>query len=235
MPLLDHFHAPLSEQDFWESFHSVWVVAIMERLNSGLLPPGFVARSGIHFGQIEVDVAAIERMGEAKSAEPSPQPWAPAAATLTVPATFPDTLEVRIYSSRSLLRLVGAVELVSPRNKDRADARRTFAAKCVSYLMDGVGLIVVDTVTGRNANLHNEIMALLGQDGPALLPLASLYAVAYRPSDPIESATGKIDMWPARLEVGAALPELPLALKESWTVPVDLEATYTEARRRSLL
>ena len=39
--------------------------------------------------------------------------------------------------------LVAAIELVSPGNKDRPEARLAFAAKCVSYLTRGVGLIVV--------------------------------------------------------------------------------------------
>jgi hypothetical protein len=39
------------------------------------------------------------------------------------------------------------------------------------------------------------------------------------------------DLWPVPLDVGQPLPVLPLALRGSVTVPIDLEATYTEARR----
>ena len=55
-------------------------------------------------------------------------------------------------------RLVAVIEIVSPGNKDRAEARRTFAGKCAAYLQRGIGLITIDIVTNRNANLHNELV-----------------------------------------------------------------------------
>ena len=58
-----------------------------------------------------------------------------------------------------------AIELVSPGNKDRPEARRAFAAKCAGYLTAGVGLVVVDIVTDRLANLHNELIELMRQGG----------------------------------------------------------------------
>jgi hypothetical protein len=42
-----------------------------------------------------------------------------------------------------------------------------------------------------------------------------------------------MDLWAVPLEVGAKLPELPLGLRGAFFVPVDLEATYSEARQRS--
>jgi hypothetical protein len=39
----------------------------------------------------------------------------------------------------------------------------------------------------------------------------------------------------APLAVSAALPILPLALRGGPTLPIDLETTYAEARRRSRL
>jgi hypothetical protein len=62
----------------------------------------------------------------------------------------------------------------------------------------------------------------------------ALYAVAYRPARR-EPGGDQIDVWPAPLAVGAALPILPLALRGGPTLPIDLETTYTEARRRSRL
>lgn len=59
-----------------------------------------------------------------------------------------------VFSSEAGARLVAAIELVSPANKDPADTRRAFVAKCASYLSQGIGLIVVDIVTTRHANLH---------------------------------------------------------------------------------
>jgi hypothetical protein len=33
MPLLDHFHPPLSKQRHWDSFHGAWAEAIAWHLN----------------------------------------------------------------------------------------------------------------------------------------------------------------------------------------------------------
>jgi hypothetical protein len=95
-------------------------------------------------------------------------------------------------------------------------------------------LIVVDIVTNRLANLHNDVIAMLGQGGPFLLPDGTTtYAVAYRPS---RKPTGdQIELWPNTLTLGRPLPVLPLGLRNAGVVPVDLETAYTEARRRSRL
>jgi hypothetical protein len=45
--------------------------------------------------------------------------------------------------------LTAAVELVSPRNKERPEARHAFAIKCVGYLQQHSSVVVVDTVTTR--------------------------------------------------------------------------------------
>ena len=113
-------------------------------------------------------------------------------------------------------------------------ARRAFAAKCVGYLTRGIGLIIVDIVTNRLTNLHDEVMTLLGQGAPFLMTTsAATYAVAYRPS---RQTTGdQIEVWPSVLTLNQALPVLPLALRNAGVVPVDLEETYMEARQRTRL
>ena len=34
MPLVDHFHPPVSRTHSWESFHSRWVVTLADALNN---------------------------------------------------------------------------------------------------------------------------------------------------------------------------------------------------------
>lgn len=240
MPLLDHFHPPLSSTQFWESFHSLWIAALVERLNEAILPQGYLAQAQVHIGGwFEVDVATFDQAPSGTNGADvgngvAVATWAPPATDLAFPAVFPDELEVRVFNTRAGPTLVAAIELVSPRNKDRPEARRTFAAKCLSYLSQGVGLIVVDIVTGRTANLHNEVMALIGQGEPYLFRAdAAVYAAAYRPTRPPEG--DQVDLWPVALTVGQPLPVLPLALREAGCVPVDLETAYMEARRRSRL
>ena len=241
MPLLDHFQPPLFPQRAWESFHSRWANSIADALNE-TLPQRFFAEVQIHLGSlVEADVAEFEQPGEqhdesgnGSAGGTALQTWAPPAATLVMPALFPDDLEVHVRDERDDARLVAAVELVSPRNKDRSDSRRTFAAKCAAYLQRGIGLMVLDIVTGRHFNLHNELVNLLNfEDAFAMSADASIYAVSYRPVRRQE--TDQIDVWPVVLTIGGELPLLPLALRGFSAVPVDLETTYSDARQRSRL
>jgi hypothetical protein len=242
MPLLDHFHPPLSDElPSWESFHSCWAVVIMERLNQ-ILPRRYKAVVQTHLGSyVEADVAEFERPIEAdngaadgESGGVAVQTWAPPVTKLVAPAFFPDDYEVQLFEQRGGMRLVAVVELVSPRNKDRAESRRAFAVKCAAYLQRGIGLIVVDIVTERHFNLHNELAELLGwEESLRMSAFQYLYAVAYRPMRRQEK--NEIDVWPDALTVGGPLPILPLALKGSQAMAIDLEATYSDARQRSRL
>ncbi len=242
MPLLDHFHPPLYPRYPWESFHGYWAASIGGYLNR-ILPRRYVALIQTHLGpQIEADVAEFERPPDPED-EPSAngpaggvavQTYAPPATTMVAPAVYPDDLEVQVRDVRDDNRLVAVVELVSPRNKDRPDARRAFAAKCAAYLQRGVGVVFADTVTTRQANMHNELVRLLEWEEPLQMPPdVWLAAVAYRPVR--REDANHIDIWTAPLTVGGALPVLPLALLGTRAVPLDLEATYMEARQQARL
>ena len=234
MPLLDHFHPPISDRRSWEGFHGMWAATIVEKLNRDVLPEEYYADMQVHIGsQVEVDIATFERTSNAADATATlVQTWTPPATNLVLPTVFPDEVQVQVYSTTSGVTLVGAIELVTPGNKDRPKARQSFTAKCLTYLTHGVGVIVVDVVTNRLANLYNELMALLGHGAPfAMVPATATYAVAYRPTR--QTAGDRIEIWPRTLMPGQALPELPLALRNAGVVPVNLEETYTEARLRS--
>jgi uncharacterized protein DUF4058 len=157
MPLLDHFNPPLYPQRHWESFHAQFASAIAGALNSTLLPKEYFAEVQVHIGpRIEVDVATLHQ-GTREPGEPKDQgggvatlaakTWAPPKAQFSMPAIFPDIAEVQVFGTLSGKELVAAIELVSPGNKDRDEARIGFAAKCAAYLQQGIGLIIVDTVT----------------------------------------------------------------------------------------
>jgi hypothetical protein len=245
MPLLDHFRPPLSETRKWEGFHSHWASSIAAQLNAGLLPPRHFAEPQVSHGRIEVDVAT-ERIsangtgsgpaapttgGVATLAAPA---WSPPAPSLEMDAVFAAEFTVLVLNTEAGPTLVGAIELVSPSNKARPAARRAFAMKCLNYLNAGIGLILVDVVTERRANLHDEMAGLtLGSAAP-FPGTPATYAAAYRPFRRGEEA--KVSVWPVGLSVGGALPVLPLWLRElAEPVRVDLEAAYTEARQRSAI
>ena len=239
MPLLDHFHPPLSTQRHWESFHTTWAGAIADALNQKWLPEGYFAEEQLQpSARVEVDVATFEEAGREQSsggvALAGRKTWTPAAPKWTMPGLLPEGLEVLVFSGEGGPTLVGAIELVSPANKDRAATRRAFAIKCASYVHQGIGLIVVDVVTSRSANLHNELVRLLDQPGEfEQVGEVPLYAVAYRPVR--RNDVEWIDVWPAQLAVGKPLPELPLWLGPDLVVPVHLESTYGDACQRRRL
>jgi hypothetical protein len=238
MPLLDHFHPPLSRARHWEALHARWAAAIADTLNDDLLPEGYFAEAPVHSGRVEVDVATFEEAngghveaGSQGGPTVAQQVWSPPQPAALWPAVFPEYAEVLVYQDEGGPSLVGAVELISPANKDRPETRRAFAIKCAAYLQSGVGVLIIDVVTSRQANLHNAVAELLAAPAESLLPGdAPLYAAAYRPirRDEIEH----IETWTERLALGRDLPEMPLALHRGLCLPIDLEATYSEACRR---
>src|SRR5438128_2203041 len=132
MALLDHFHPPLSTQRHWESFHTTWATAIADSLNQDWLPEGYFAEEQLHpAARIEIDVATFEEGGAGNGrggvATAGARTYSPPAPTWTVPSVTIEGVELLVFSSEGGPTLVGAVELVSPANKDRAEARRAFA------------------------------------------------------------------------------------------------------------
>ena len=166
---------------------------------------------------LEVATAAVDVRAAATT-------WAPPAAALSVP--FPlvgDAAEVLVYRNEGGARLVGAIELVSPANKDRGSHRQAFLSKCETYLQEGVGLVVVDVVTERAANLHRELLARLAPDALTMLA-ADRYATSYRVVE--RDRHPNLDIWEEQLSLGATLPTMPLWLRDGLCVPVELNATY---------
>ena len=238
MPLLDHFHAPISPSHSWEAFHGRWAGALSDELNR-ILPPRFLAEALVHSGThvagdvVEWDLQRDPSTQGNGAGGVAVQAWAPPAIAQTVTLTFPDEIEVPVYDLHDDRRLLAVIELVSPSNKHDQAERRSFAGKCAAYLKRGVGLIVVDIVTSRRANLHRELLELLNQSAASSLVQTELYATAYRPCR--RGDQGQLDIWAEGLTIGQPLPVLPLALRGAFVVPVNLEATYMETRQDSRL
>jgi hypothetical protein len=242
MPLLDHFHPLLIAERRWESFHSNWATKIADALTERWLPPNYIAEEHVHIGpSIEIDVGALERDSPAGAeanggavVKAGPKVWTPPAPDGVMPSVVPDTFEVRVLSTDTGPKLVAAIELISPGNKDRATERRAFAVKCASYLYQGISLIIVDIVTSRRANLHNEILQVMeAAEGLHLSSEVTLYGVAYRPLH--REGKDEIEVWRSPLALHQPLPTLPLSLRADLVIPVDFEATYAEACRRKRL
>ena len=227
MLLRDHFHLPLRALCTWESFHSGWANEIMRQLNK-TLPQGYAARPNVKLGvDVEADVGTLEQLGHEAVEEGggvATAVWAPPRPTLSADVDFHqlDVFEVQIHCEGGL-EMVAAIELVSPRNKDRPSARRHFAAKCTAYLQAGVSVIVVDVVTGRRESLYSVLLDNLALTQDDHEP-SGLYAVACQTVPP--EAPARLETWFIPLAVGSPLPTLPLWLEADLAVPLDLERTY---------
>jgi hypothetical protein len=186
MPLLDHFHPPLHGPRRWEGFHHAWATFIAQQLNQDTLPSDYYAESEISVGpELEIDVATMEQVDNGnRNKRVGTAIWSPPRPKISAKVDFAhlDSYEVRIYQNLGGAELRAAIELISPANKDREGSRRTFAAKCAGYLQHGIGVVIIDVVTARTANLHAELFDALEvkRRSPAWESPTGLYAVAYR-------------------------------------------------------
>lgn len=232
MPLLDHFRPPLRNRPGWQTVHGTWIHYLMRSLNRSLLPPGYRAVRESKFNGVEVDVGLVR---EPQAVYETTPVAASTCAGYRIPPYDADAAGVVSPYGRVLVfredgdaRLVGAIELVSPGNKDRPEERKAFAAKMQTYIQSGVSLIVADIVTVPSANLNNVWAAEFGSgEGCLLAPEDATYASAYRPyhagHDP------RVQMWMRPVAVGELLPTLPLFIDANQAVPIDLDTTYAEA------
>jgi hypothetical protein len=224
MLLHDHFRPPLSLRRHWHAFHSAWSTYLASHLNEQL-PAGYFAEPNVQFG-IEIDVAAFEENDATVAWQPT---WSPPPPTLTAPLiVIADLVEVLVFSREGGPTLAGAIELISPANKDRPAHRDAFVSKCAAYLQQGVGLVLVDVVTDRLARLDEELLARLNIDTESS-HAADLYAAAFRPVERDEQTS--LDVWQTELALGRILPTLPLWLRGGFCLQVDLGATYERTCR----
>ncbi|MBP3960285.1 hypothetical protein J8F10_34085 [Gemmata sp. G18] len=133
-----------------------------------------------------------------------------------------------VYGSRDGRYLAAAIELVSEGNKDRPEARDAFVAKCETYLQSGVGVVIVDVVTARTANLHDDLMARIS---PGVTTWGErLYVTAYRPTG--KNGSAQLTVWREGQTLGAPLPTAPLWLLHGPCIPLPLETTYEDTFRQ---
>jgi hypothetical protein len=230
MPLLDHFHPPLHGPRRWEGFHHSWATVIAQQLNQDTLPSGYFAEPEISLGpELEIDVATLELTPLDRGSPASmTEVWSPPRPRLAAKVDFArlDTYEILVYQDLGGAELRAAIELISPANKDRVGSRRTFAAKCAGYLKHGIAVMIVDIVTSRKANLHQELFDTLEVKSRRAnwRSPTGLYAAAYR-AVTLRKAP-RVEVWPEPLALGEGLPVMPLWLSLDLCIPVRLEESY---------
>lgn len=235
MPLRDHFRAPLDEIHSWDELHGGWPMMIVRQLTK-VLPEPYFAAPGVHLGTLyEVDIGTY-RAAEASDEDldvgtggTALATYAPPKPTLTLEPRLPsqDVYEVRIFDSRRRRRLVAAIEIVSPSNKDRPENRSTFVNKVATLLSHNICVSIVDVVTTGEFNLYAEVLTFLHGTDPSLGDEPPpIYAATVRLRH--EHGRPLMDNWYHPLAIGQPLPTLPIWLKETRAISLDLESSYEE-------
>lgn len=238
MPLRDHFRSPLDDVHSWDELHGMWPAMIVQRLVE-ILPEPYFAAPGVHLGTLyEVDIGTYRRPLEigngfdAGEGGVAVAAYAPPRPTLTLEPQLPkqDVYEVRIYDSRRNRQLIAAIEILSPSNKDRPAHRADFVAKAATLLKNNICVSIVDVVSTYNFNLYAELMNFVEGVDPALGDAPPpMYAATLRVR--WEDDRRMMDNWYHPLAIGQPLPTLPIWLKETWAISLDLESSYEETCR----
>jgi hypothetical protein len=238
MPLRDHFHPPLSDSRPWDGVHGQWPAMIVLDLFRRM-PTPYTASPRVHLGaEFEIDIAAFDEpdtlepgsLGEGATGVTATAVWAPPKPTMAVDVELEKQDEYEVLIHNRAKRLVAAVEIVSPANKDRPEHRRNFAMKCAALMQQGVSVSIIDLVTVGRGNLYLEMLDLLGESDPSFsADTGSIYVSSCRWREAGES--WKLESWAYPLQVNHPLPTLPLWLASDLAVPLELEQTYEETCR----
>lgn len=238
MPLRDHFRPPVSNRSSWEGFHAMWPGELVRHLRTRL-PEGFIAEPRVRLGTfMEIDVGALgdddvprrSASRESGNGHEYATAWSGDRPVVAVETEPPEEYEyeVRVFDLNRERRLVAAIELVSPANKDRPESRDAFVAKCAALLRHGVAVSLVDLVTIRRFNLHAQLMQFIGHPDPTMsLTDPATYAATCRWVT--LGMKARLEAWSHALIIGKPLPTIPLWLSEDMSIPLDLEPSYEQA------
>jgi hypothetical protein len=220
----------------WNGVHHIWLAELL-RWVQPRLPPNYRAYVG------SVPALSIDTPNgrpDLRVRQWNDPPIKPEMSSASTTAIAPDNESVARFTydpERAVHidfhgQLIAAIEIVSPRNKDRPDSRDRYLRRYAGYVRQEVHLLLVD-VLPRPANFS--FADELGIDlGFAQEPCPAPYAVSYRAGEPVPDGT-ILAYWRRLLTVARPLPTIPLALNVYQQVDIDLEHTYSEAARQAYL
>jgi hypothetical protein len=216
----------------WEGVHLFWMTGLARWLK-GKLPPSYRAYIGAS-PMLGVDIAAKPDVSVQSTISGESRNGPQSSAIATVETMHPD-IEVAVATlaeEHSVQiehegRLISAIEIVSPRNKDRPESRAHYGSRYLGYLQNGVHLMLIDV---HPRPIGFSFAALLGNE--LQLPATTLsapQALSYRVGEPAAQGGRLLGVWQRPLTVGDKLPSLPLALHGQELIVVDLDSTYDGA------
>ena len=215
----------------FDSLHSVWQNQILYWIVPRL-PPGYRAYIG-GVPSLTLDSPNGRPDLGVRNWTPTAEAVAPSGATATLEPDSESVISFQIDPMRAVHIdlhgvLIAAVELISPRNKDRPSTRATYASRYSTYLQSNVHLMLIDILPRPvGYSFADTIATELTLNVP---PTPPPYAMSYRVGEPVPEGT-LFAHWRRPLTVGQPLPTLPLPLNVHQQVLIDLEQTYNEASR----
>ncbi len=218
----------------WDGVHHFWITNLFHWIRPRLPPEyrahvGSVPTLGVTGEGQRPDVAVRHWLPEPSVEDPD-MPATADEAVLDEPVIETATLTLDPQTALYVAfrgRLVAALELISPRNKDRPSARSSYLHRYLSYLQEGAHLLLVDV---HRRPLTFSFADALEQELQISLPaLPAPLAAAYRVGEPAPQGGRFVAIWRRALTVGQPLPKMPLPLTVQTSIAVDLEDTYRRA------
>lgn len=217
----------------WNSLHLVWQTQLLDWIQPRL-PEGYRAYLG--------SVPALTIDANNGRPDLGVRRWTPEERATANGAALPepDSESVAVFELDPQTavhidfhgQLVAAIEIISPRNKDRPDARARYLGRYLGYIRQGVHLLLIDVLPRPSGfSFADAIAENLRLEQPAV-PVP--FAVSYRVGESVPEGT-LVGAWRRPLAVGQPLPTIPLALTVNASVAIDLEHTYAESARRVYL
>lgn len=193
------------------------------------MPPGYYALVEQRVDGPEPDVIGVEWKRAAtvgaplgSSARIVDPPKARVVSRVATDAALYARKANRISVRHPLGEVVAVIEIVSPGNKDSRHALRSYVSQAVTFLRNGVHLLIVDLFppSARDPQgLHKAIWDELTEEPFELPTRQSRTLASYQASDDLTAFVEPI-------ELGEALPDMPLFLSGDLYVPAPLESTY---------
>ncbi len=218
----------------WEGVHLLWMTELLRHVKANL-PAGYRAYLGSS-PAIAVGAAPARPDLSVRSAEASATNWVDSSHGAGSGETPGPDVEIAVAAMEADLtlmverqgRLIAALELISPRNKDRPLARTTYGRRYCGYLLAGIHLMLVD-VHARPIGFSFADQIARELDIPAQPAFAPPMAISYRVGEPAATGGRLLAIWRRNLPTAGFIPSLPLALAVDQSVNIDLEATYMRA------
>jgi hypothetical protein len=208
-------------------FHQRWIQDLAAALNTGGLPPDYMALAEQVTGRPIPDVVALRTCEPRDGSGGVALQSAPPAARVV---QRPERASYARRQDRVVIRhrrgvVVAIIEIVSPGNKSSRPALRAFVEKAADILNQGVHLLVVDLfppTTRDPQGIHQAIWNEFEDEPFDFLAEKPLTVVSYVGG---ELPTAYVNS----LAVGDELPSMPIYLTPEEYVPAPLAATYMQA------